>query len=59
MISSVNLLKISNDIKTRNQLWQVGAAPLPEMGDIEIKEGWINICWEEMKEFKGYPDRNK
>ena len=58
IISSINLHKISNDIKTRSQLWQVGAAPLPEMGDIEIKDGWINICWEEMKEFKGYPDRN-
>lgn len=59
MISSINLYKISNDIKTRNELWQVGAAPLPEMGDIEIEDGWINICWEEMVQFKGYPDRNK
>ena len=51
--------QISNEIETRNKLWQVGAAPLLGIGDIEVDEGWINICWEELRQLKGYPDRNK
>lgn len=48
----------NNTIVNRAKIWSMTAAPLPGIGDIEPRGGWIDQCWQQLKKSRNISDRN-
>jgi hypothetical protein len=44
-------------IFVRGHIWAEQSAPLPGISDIYPRGGWVDSCWVNLREFKGWEDR--
>ena len=44
-------------IQVRGNLWAEQSVPLPGISDISPKGGWVDSCWQSLREFRGWEDR--
>lgn len=41
----------------RGDLWLQGNAPLPGISDIDPSGGWVDLCWQELRELRNLEER--
>ena len=58
LISAVAIsLDANSSILNRGIIWKSNAAPLPGIGDIEPRKGWVDLCWQRLKEARNLQNR--
>ena len=44
-------------VLVRGNLWVEQSAQLPGISDISPRGGWVDLCWQTLREFRGWEDR--
>ena len=46
-----------HSVLVRGNLWAEQSAELPGISDISPRGGWVDLCWQDLREFRGWEDR--
>jgi hypothetical protein len=57
-ISIGSLFHESSIIVGRAEIWPLGPAALPGISDIYPEDGWVDICWQDLRRLRNFDDRN-
>jgi hypothetical protein len=49
--------KSNSSLIERAAVWETRSAPLPGLGDIDPKGGWVDLCWQRLKVERDLPER--
>jgi hypothetical protein len=49
--------KSNSSLIERAAVWETRSAPLPGLGDIDPKGGWVDLCWQRLKIERDLPER--
>jgi hypothetical protein len=58
LISAIAISWDANSaVLNRGSMWKSNAAPLPGIADIELRGGWVDLCWVRLKEARNLQNR--